>query len=436
MVAMLMSAPARAQGTGGGTGTLVATRVSGYTVQTGDWRLKPTIDPTAIGSTGQPGRVNSMIAVIRPEAAVGNNIRVIWFQRAPGGAGGAGGGDSWSARAWTDADVGPALAYIRQQMAWPTEDNDVITYGLLWPVAELDDRGNPNGVGPGVGVGGVPQNTNWTTIGAELGEATAEGYANGFLQGDPMGQLITTLPDRDPVVSLFTDSGYESADLVFEQSRFATGCTNNAAIQSYAATAEAFYVMQDLEAAVSIGQSRLTTLCLAQVGGAQPCPPGVIYESWTPYSCVPISSWTSANQSPYAWRSTGNPFGAQQCVYTREIRCGAIFTRVYRDAQCQISTVCKARHEVVKEQTVVCELPQNSVAQCPPTPSCAGIGWPAIPTKPISIPTGQPGPAALPSPARDDPTPPAPKTPGVPAYLPPPNGWPTTLPNGQSNPCP
>jgi hypothetical protein len=302
MVAMLMSAPARAQGSGGGTGggTVVESRVSGYTVQTGDWRLKPTIDPTAIGSTGQPGRVNSMIAVIRPEAAVGNNIRVIWFQRAAD--------DSWSARAWTDADIGPALSYIKQHANFPDEDNDAITYGLLWPIGELGDNGNPNGVGPG-----VPQSTDWMNAGPILGE----GYANGFLQGDPMAQLITTLPDRDPVVSLFTDSGYESADLVFEQSRFATGCTNNAAIRAFTAGAEILWqAPAAIDVSIAASDAALGTYCVAQTTMSSAIQRGCVHST----SCDQSTPWTECPGNGQQVPGYSNP-PRYVCCFERMMPC-------------------------------------------------------------------------------------------------------------------
>jgi hypothetical protein len=428
MVAMLMSAPARAQGSGGGTGgtvtpTVVQSRVSGYTVQTGDWRLKPTIDPAAIGSTGQPGRVNSMIAVIRPEAAIGNNIRVIWFQRAAN--------DSWSARAWTDADIGPALAYIKQHANFPDEDNDTITYGLLWPVAEVDDSG-PNGIGPGVDAGGVPQNTNWMHAGAILGQ----GYANGFLQGDPMGQLVTILPDRDPVVALFTDSGYESADLVFERSRFTEGCTNDAAVQSYAATAEAFYVFQDLEAAVSIGHSQLTALCLAQAGGPPPCNKDTMQQAWGPYNCGTTSAWSLFKTRDYLL----NGELRTQCVYRRSRTCTATFTRTWTDGQCNKTTMCQKTNTITEEEFAVCTNAAGSNGNCLGQPQC---GTPNAPFKPTNEPKA-PGSGPLPSVPTPNPTAPPPK-PGTPTpVVPPPNPtnvnppptWPSTLPDGSPNPCP
>lgn len=159
-------------------------------VTLGDWDFVPTLNG---------GRVESLVALLDPSLAVGDNITAVWFRRTDDAA--------WKAYAWSDAENLEAIAHVKATLGLP-DSSDV-----LWPDADAQQ-----GVDPTLAV-------------------APDAFAKGVFADDVFAPFIEANPEPGPLIGGLAGAGYPAAAIPVQTTP--TDCTQDQVLTTLAAMVEA-----------------------------------------------------------------------------------------------------------------------------------------------------------------------------------------------------
>lgn len=166
----------------------VTYRPSRVAVEVGSWRVQGVVD--------EAGLVHSMLAVADADSLVGSNLSAVWYVRS--------GPQAWQAQSWRFASAADAVATISTDLGMAPESVQ------LWEFPGHDlVQGQP---------------------------AVPSDYVDGVLADDPwLSVLALTDPEsRSLIISILAAAGEPVAQVDFEQSTDALGCSLNAKLSSVA----------------------------------------------------------------------------------------------------------------------------------------------------------------------------------------------------------
>ncbi len=153
----------------GGNSTIAQSSPTEWYGNVGPWHFKPAVDN---------GAVLGFLGWIDSSTAIGGNLQVVWYERGIQG--------DWSAWAWKDGTVPQAMAFVRSHFALPTlwaGDPE------LFPVVDLDDTAEVDGVTPTAVVEGVPVD-------------------------DPMSSVMAATPNKVELAGLLSALGWPVAPVL------------------------------------------------------------------------------------------------------------------------------------------------------------------------------------------------------------------------------
>ena len=159
-------------------------------VTLGDWDFVPTLNG---------GRVESLVALLDPSLAVGDNITAVWFRRTDDAA--------WQAFAWSDAENLEAIAYVKATLGLPDSSD------ILWPDADAQQ--------------GVDQTL----------AVAPDAFAKGVFADDVFAPFIEANPEPGPLIGGLAGAGYPAAAIPVQTTP--TDCTQDQVLTTLAAMVEA-----------------------------------------------------------------------------------------------------------------------------------------------------------------------------------------------------
>ncbi len=156
-------------------------------IETGPWIMHTIYTEDAAG-----GRtVGNFLALTDPNAAVGDNLIAVWYQRSESG---------WTTKSWTTADPWEAIKAVKGQLGIPDDE---------------DDRWDLSGSDEGI-----------------VAPETPKDYTEGVLADDPLASLVASSPNRDAIIEFLAGFGYKAADVPVEKG---DGCATDTKLDGMAA---------------------------------------------------------------------------------------------------------------------------------------------------------------------------------------------------------
>ncbi|GDY00160.1 hypothetical protein LBMAG48_25630 [Phycisphaerae bacterium] len=210
--------------------------------------------------------VTSILLGAQEQTTSGDNLRLIWYRRDTDT-------NDWSSWSWKSTDLDAARKYIEQEENLPLD-------ARIWRMLGLQSQAAATAIAP------LP-------------------YDKGLLADDPLNLAIGSLSDRDLVVQLLVDSGYEAATVPFEKAESAA-CNAGSKLSALAIGFEAAFA-QPTELApyvASTSYSQQDPNCLP-TSGSGPNVVGVVTGPVGPASPWGITSCVT------------NPNGTITCKYQR-----------------------------------------------------------------------------------------------------------------------
>lgn len=217
-------------------GGQVQHHVSPYKVGVGGWVLNPIVQ------TGSSGcAVHSFLALSKADATFGSNIVAVWYQRD---------GTGWATKSWHTTDQAEAIKYVKQELSIPDADDELWDEGIS------------------------------TAVLAEKAPSMPEDYLKGLLASDPLAQVLADPLQREFVVEILTQAGYQSADVPLDKNAIgdaSTGILNQFAseIETIHCTSGGVQATQAFKANVlGVGSLNLSSAFFSAI---PPCVPWEVF---------------------------------------------------------------------------------------------------------------------------------------------------------------
>lgn len=292
-------------------------RPSGVRFASGDWTFVPVVKNVA-GDWSSPG----ILALRKKDLVVGDNIVSIWYER-PAVVGGA-----WAATSWVSQDQWQAITFVKNRFAIGSE------HDFLWPTND--------------------------PVTAPASPETPLPYSHGLFVEDPLSALPNDA-NRDQVVTVLTELGYQSASVTLEQ---IGPCEGSVVLQGLSATA--ILAASTSPPASTLENFFLTGVPLSCAEIGVPSPP----TGFVPGTNIPLPGAPLDPQNP--WKRDDRPpvllpdcTSQTTCCYAAPI----IFRYVRKGANgLEYVEYCEGT------QTWSC--PQSPGVACPLTPSCSAPSAP------------------------------------------------------------